>query len=931
MSRSSHRIAAFLDAFLIPLFQIRRSRGHCRPGHPPTVAEVLESRVLLAADLLAENVSLNRSSAAPGDSVTVTFTMRNQGGSSAGQSVTRFRLSQSASGSSLSDPVLTDVTTPALSAGQSVSLSTTVTVPSNTASGTFYVWAITDNFSAVSQSNTGNDFTRSSALTVAAAASRADLLAENVSLNRSSAAPGDSVTVTVTIRNQGGSAAGQSVTRFRLSQSASGSSLSDPVLTDVTTPSLSAGQSASLSTTVTVPSNTTSGTFYVWAITDNFSAVSQSNTGNDFARSSALTVATAASRADLIAENVLLSRSSAAPGDSVTVNFTMRNQGGSPAGQSVTRFRLSQSASGSNLSDPVLTDVTTPSLSTGQSVSLSTTVTVPSNTASGAFYVWAITDNFSAVSQSNTGNDFARSSAVTVRPTPQVPAAPTNLAAVSTSATRIELNWQDNSGNESGFQIERKTGETGRWSRIATTRPNVSGYSNTGLTTDTTYSYRVRAVNSVGSSAYSAEVTAIPAAIGDSFENDNSPDVATTIATNGTTQVHSIHRPSDVDWVKFTLTQTSLVTIETSGSRGNTRLWLYGSNGVSDQIAYDDNGGAGDFSKIVRIGGNALGAGTYFVKVDDNNNNSTIDSYSVSVNATALELRAVSLATASGMIHDWIPRSDGSIVGTVTTNGTETDDGYSFVSGLNGKTTIQVIPNGRRSSLDAIIVVRDMAGATVARINGTRGARAEVGDVWMESGRRYEINIFGDRGTRGEYRLTIKQDSTFNSFNPAEDFLANLDSAMHVTEVAGQLIQPSLINNVLGAADEFGWSAEQTQRVSAVAHRVEDQLEALGEIGDVLSGINFAVVVGRILTIGGSGYQIEAWNRLIYSILETASGSFGGTIGGIIGTSVLPFVGTAAGGLIGSEFVSYLVTNAYDAFGRDAWIELGVEVFGAGA
>jgi hypothetical protein len=87
------------------------------------------------------------------------------------------------------------------------------------------------------------------------------------------------------------------------------------------------------------------------------------------------------------------------------------------------------------------------------------------------------------------------------------PAAPSKLTAAAASTSRIDLSWRDNSGNESGFRIERKTG-SGGWSQIATVDANVTDYADSGLSTLTTYTYRIRAYNAAGASAYSNEMSA---------------------------------------------------------------------------------------------------------------------------------------------------------------------------------------------------------------------------------------------------------------------------------------------------------------------------------------------------------------------------------------------------------------------------------------
>ena len=98
---------------------------------------------------------------------------------------------------------------------------------------------------------------------------------------------------------------------------------------------------------------------------------------------------------------------------------------------------------------------------------------------------------------------------VTVTPIglkPPVPNAPTSLVATPAGSASIRLGWNDNSTNEADFRIERKDGSN--WTEIATVASNVVSYEVGGLAADSTYTFRVRARNEGGDSAYTSEASA---------------------------------------------------------------------------------------------------------------------------------------------------------------------------------------------------------------------------------------------------------------------------------------------------------------------------------------------------------------------------------------------------------------------------------------
>jgi uncharacterized protein (TIGR02145 family) len=120
-----------------------------------------------------------------------------------------------------------------------------------------------------------------------------------------------------------------------------------------------------------------------------------------------------------------------------------------------------------------------------------------------------------------------------------VPNAPSNLIGDGyLSYTEIGMSWTDNSSNEEGFKIERKTG-TGAYTTIATTifsglnDPTYTSFTDTGLSLNTTYTYRVCSYNSDGNSTYSNELTLTTWADGAYITTSGVSAITTTTAMCG--------------------------------------------------------------------------------------------------------------------------------------------------------------------------------------------------------------------------------------------------------------------------------------------------------------------------------------------------------------------------------------------------------------
>ncbi|MCX6734277.1 MAG: fibronectin type III domain-containing protein, partial [Candidatus Peregrinibacteria bacterium] len=120
----------------------------------------------------------------------------------------------------------------------------------------------------------------------------------------------------------------------------------------------------------------------------------------------------------------------------------------------------------------------------------------------GTFYWRVLVKNVN-----DSASAFSATQTLTVSSTIATPTACSTSSVTSTSATLV---WTDNASNETGVEIEQALGtpsgmtfiSNGNYRRIARAAANSISYDATGLNPNTTYFYRIRAVNNTGSSSY---------------------------------------------------------------------------------------------------------------------------------------------------------------------------------------------------------------------------------------------------------------------------------------------------------------------------------------------------------------------------------------------------------------------------------------------
>jgi subtilase family serine protease len=330
--------------------------------------------------------------AGPGQTITITDTTKNQGGAPAEASTTQFYLSVNSSIDE-SDVVIGSRNIPSLAPGASNSGSTTAAIPEDTAAGSYYLIALADAEDAVIEtSETNNMYARVIKIGT-------DLRVSYLSAPSTGGA-GQNISITDTTSNQGGGTADPSTTQFYLSENTLVDA-SDTLLGGRTVPSLVSGASSSGSTTVTIPSSTIAGRWYIIAKADGEEVVVEtSETNNTYSR--LINIGT-----DLRISSLSVPSATGA-GISITVSDTTKNYGGGPANPSTTFFYLSANSS-IDASDILLGSRNIPALAAGASNYGSTAVTIPAGTTPGGWYIIALADGEDVVFETyETNNKYAR-------------------------------------------------------------------------------------------------------------------------------------------------------------------------------------------------------------------------------------------------------------------------------------------------------------------------------------------------------------------------------------------------------------------------------------------------------------------------------------------------------------------------------------------
>ena len=346
---------------------------------------------VLTPDLLPTALTASETTIGAGRQMTVSFTVRNQGaGAAAGEWLDQLWLSTDGTIDNPGDTFLTNVqhTGPLAAEGEYTVTEQTITIPWNTAAGEYFILLVSDVQRQVFED--GQEANNVWPTPVPLTVQTPDLVPTAFTSSQGAVVSGQRMSVSFTVENQGtGEALGNWIDQLWLS--------TDPVRdagdtflgnVDRAGPFVAGGSYAVSDRIVTIPAGQPAGTYYLLLVIDVGNSVFESgqDANNVWPTPIPLTVQTP----DLVPTSFTASKRSVAPGGSLTVSFTVENQGtGRAFGDWIDQLWLSSDTTISNPPDTFLANFNAggplaPTLSYDVT---SQTLTIPRNQPPGDYFL----------------------------------------------------------------------------------------------------------------------------------------------------------------------------------------------------------------------------------------------------------------------------------------------------------------------------------------------------------------------------------------------------------------------------------------------------------------------------------------------------------------------------------------------------------------
>jgi subtilisin family serine protease len=331
------------------------------------------------------------SAVAPGSSVTVSLTTKNQGAGFADPSSTRLYISSNTSLGSTDTLLAEYQAVAALNPGAAAVATFNVAIPSSLPPAAYYFVARADADDVMLEKSETNN-TRARAFSSGPDLTLSTLTTPTV------VAPGATIDAAFTVQNTGtNSAAPSALAIFWSTDTTFDSGDTSLARTDIGTLAPGGTQSGQLA--FVVPANAGVGTYYVIGRADSANIVSEASESNNNART------TVRVGGDLVVAGFTAPIALGA-GTPFVATETTRNSGSVEVAASVTHFYLSIDAILST-TDTLIGSRTVAALDAGEGSTTSTTISVPGGTAADSYYLFAKADGAGAIAETVENNNTA--------------------------------------------------------------------------------------------------------------------------------------------------------------------------------------------------------------------------------------------------------------------------------------------------------------------------------------------------------------------------------------------------------------------------------------------------------------------------------------------------------------------------------------------
>jgi len=352
----------------------------------------------------------------------------------------------------------------------------------------------------------------------------------------------------------------------------------------------------------------------------------------------------------------------------------------------------------------------------------------------------------------------------------------------------------------------------------------------------------------------------------DVYEPDGSVGVAKALSV-GQTQFHNMHAIGDQDFTTFTLATAATITLRTHGDLGDTVMTLYGPDNPANELESDDDDGTQSFSLITRD----VTAGTYWVKVEEFENNDTLPGYSLALTAivpTVLVTAPDGGETFTANTTQNITWTSASVSGNVkielSTNG---GSGYStlIADTPNDGSHSWTVPNSPTTQGRIRVTMLDGSASDVSNADFTIAPPSIT--VTSPNG--------GETLTGGTDQ-TITWNSDGVSGNVLLEYSTNGGSAWNViiASAANDGSEPWIVPNAA--------SSQARVRVSTLDLSVTDQSDASFTIEPTPSSITVTSPNGGETLVAGAAHTITWTSVNVTGLVQLQFSSDGGSTWGFI-------------------------------------------------